>query len=142
MTAPSPSASSRALLIVRGGLWLLALLNLGRAVALWRQADWLTGLPIAPDPRWRLGISLVWAAALAVGALALGRRQRRARLLIPLLLAAHGVYELSMILRFASSPPAMLLMLIYAVFLGFAVWALWRPGGGHNISLPDHSPRR
>lgn len=140
MAAPTSSFRSRAALIVLGGLWLLALLNLGRAVALWQQADWRSGLPMSPDPRWRLAFSLAWAALFVVAAVALWAPRPFARRFIPLLLAVHGVYELSMMLRYASSPPALLPILVYGAFVAYATWALWRPAArrSFNPSPPTH----
>lgn len=96
-------------------------------MALWRQADWLTGLPINPDPRVRLAMALLWAVLFAAAALALRAGHPWSRRLIPLLLVTYGVFELSMTHAFTTSSPAVALLMPYAAFVVFAAWALWRP---------------
>lgn len=112
--------------VVQGGVWLLAVWNAARAIALHQQADWLTGLDFAVDSRWRLALAGGWAALLAVAAAGLWRRRPWSRRLVPLLLCAYGVYELGMIIAFSPTPPALLPVLLYAGFVGLAGWALWR----------------
>jgi hypothetical protein len=109
-----------------GGL-IVGLLNLGRATALWRQGDWLTGLSFSPDPRLRLAAAVVWALLFFLASVGLWRRRPWTRWFIPLLLALNGVYELGMIVIHTSSFPAVLPIVAYIAFLGFAGWALWRP---------------
>jgi hypothetical protein len=104
--------------------------NLGRAAALWRQADWLTDLPLRPDPRVRLAAALGWAALFCMASAGLWQRRAWARTLVPLLLALYGLFELGMIAIYTSVPPATLPVMLYALFVGFAAWALWRPSAG------------
>jgi hypothetical protein len=119
----------------------LALWNLGRAAALWRQADWLTGLPIRPDSRVRLAAALGWAALFLLASAGLWRRRDWARRLVPLLLTLYGLYELGMIVLVTSTSPATLPILAYAAFVGFAGWALWRPSAG-PLFHPRHKGGR
>lgn len=113
--------------IVQWGILLPALWNLARGIVLWQQSDWLAGLSLSPDPRWRMALAFLWAAAFLLLAAALWRCRGGARRLAPFLLAAYGVYELGLILVYAPSPPAALPALTYTAFVGFAAWALWRP---------------
>ncbi len=126
MNTPLSSKRPLSTRLVQWGVMALALWNLGRAAALWRQADWLTGLPLTPDPRWRLALALVWAASFLVGLFAIRRGISWSRWLIPFLLALYGVYELGMIMVYTPTPPALPLILAYIAFIGFAVWALRR----------------
>lgn len=127
MTAPSHFPRPLAVRVVQWGVMLLALWNLGRALALWHQADWLAELPLKPDPRVRLVLALAISAVMALLAIGLRRRLSWSRSIIPILLAAYGVYELGMTIAFTNQPAAMLLVLAYIAFVGFAAWALWRP---------------
>lgn len=136
MSAFAASLRPRAAALVRLGVWLLALLNGARALALWQQGEWLRGLPVALDARWRLAAALVWLVLMALAAVALHLRWPAARRLVPLLLAAYGVLELSMMILFASTLPAALPILIYAAFVGLAVWALWPPATSPRPSPP------
>lgn len=124
LAAPTPARAAR---FVQSCLWLLGVWKLAQALALWRQADWLTGLPLTPDPRLRLALAIVWAALFMAAALALRARIPRARALVPLLLGAYGVFALSMNLGFAAHTPAAWPALAYAAFICFACWTLWRP---------------
>ena len=126
----NPFAASlrrRAVGLVQLGVWLLALLNGARALALWQQEAWLSGLPTTLDVRWRLVAALVWSLLMILAAVVLHRGPRSAQRLIPLLLVAYGVLELSMMILFASTLPAALPIVLYAAFVGLAAWALWRP---------------
>lgn len=114
--------------VVQWGVLMLALWNLGRAVALWQQSRWLNDLPLTPDPRLRLALALGWAALFVTAFIAMRGRKSWSRLFIPFLLVLYGVYELGMIIVYTPTPPAFLPILIYVAFIGFAVWALWRHG--------------
>jgi hypothetical protein len=140
MSALPGSIRPLAARVVRLGVLALALWNLGRAAALWRQEDWLTGLPLTPDPRLRLAIATLWAALFLFSAAGL-RRWSWPRRLIPLLLAFYGVYELGMIFVFAPLPPALLPVFVYIAFIGFAAWALWPPVTGSTLQ-PRHKGGR
>jgi len=127
MNSMSPPPRPFTARIVQWGILLLALWNLARGVVLWQQSDWLAGLHLSPDPRWRMALAFLWAATFLLLAIALWRRRDWARRFTPFLLAAYGVYELGLILVYAPSPPATLPALAYAAFVGFAAWALRRP---------------
>lgn len=123
---PGSTRPFTARIVLWGGA-LLGLLNLGRAVALWRQEDWLTGLPISPDPRVRMAAALGWALLFSLATGGLWLRREWARVFVPLLLALYGVYELGMIVLHTSTFPAMLPVVVYCAFVGLAGWTLWRP---------------
>lgn len=127
MSALAAPISPRAARVIQSGLWLLALLNLARAVALWRQADWLTGLPLSPDPRLRLALAFLWALLFAAAAATLRAARPPGRRLVSLLLVAYGVVELSMTLGFTSTPLALPSVALYTAFAGFAGLTLWPP---------------
>jgi hypothetical protein len=131
MSAPPGSPRPLAARVVEWGVLLMALFNLGRAVALQRQADWLFALSDTPDSRARMALALGWAALLLLSTLGLRRRWLLARRLVPLLLAFYGVYELGMIIAYSPIPPAVLPIAAYAAFVGFSGWALWRPATEH-----------
>ncbi|CUS05145.2 membrane protein of unknown function [Candidatus Promineifilum breve] len=135
MSLPPGTIRPVAARVVLGGVWLLALWNAARAMALAQQTDWLTGLPFAVDSRWRLALAGGWAALLALSAIGLWRQWPAARRFVPLLLLCYGVYELGMIIAFSPTPPALLPVLLYAGFVGFAGWALWRPIADKSFPL-------
>ena len=66
MSAFAASLRPRAVGLVRLGVWLLALLNGARALALWPQGEWLRDLSVALDVRWRLAASLGWMVVMAL----------------------------------------------------------------------------
>jgi hypothetical protein len=72
-------------------------------------------------------MAVVWALLFFIATVGLWRRRPWTRWLIPLLLALNGVYELGMIVVHTSSSPAVLPVVAYVAFLGFAGWTLWRP---------------
>lgn len=129
MSEPLVSTRPLAQRVVLWGVLLLALWNLGRAVALYWQADWTGDLGMTPDLRQRMALAIVWAILFLAAALVLTRRAARIGRLVPLLLALFGVYELGMMIAFTTEPPAPLLVFVYAAFVCFAGWALWRPRG-------------
>lgn len=135
----NPFAASlrrRAVGLVQLGVGLLALWNGARALALWRQGEWLLDVPTTLDARWRLAVALIWFFLLSLAAVAVRRGPPLTRRLVPLLLVAYGVLELSMMIVFASTLPAALPIVLYAAFIGLAVWALWRPFAPPQPSSP------
>jgi hypothetical protein len=136
MSLPHGPTRPVAAYIVQGGIWLLAIWNAARAIALQQQADWLTGFAFAIDSRWRMALAWGWAALLALAAAGLWRRRPWSRWLVPLLLFAFGVFELGMLIAFSPASPAPLPTLAYAAFAGFAAWALWRPAAGSYFRQP------
>lgn len=130
MSAPPVVKRSWAERVVLWGVFLTALWNLGRAVVLISQMEWLAELDTTPDPRLRPVLAILWAILLFTSAFGLARRQFWSHLLIPLLLALYGVNELVMIIAFAATSPALLPFLAYGVFVCFTGWVLWRPAGG------------
>lgn len=111
---------------VRWGVLALAIWNLGRAIALWHQADWLAGLPLTPDPRLRMTFALGWAASFFAAFISAIRCKPWSRFFIPFLLTLYGVYEFGMVMIFSPTPPAPLSALIYITFILLSVWTLWR----------------
>ncbi|MBP8948006.1 MAG: hypothetical protein KBG73_04135 [Candidatus Promineofilum sp.] len=136
MSLFAASLRRRAVTLVQLGVWLLALWNGARALALWQQREWLRHLPVVLDARWRLAAALVWLLLMVLAAVVLRRGPRSARQLVPLLLIIYGVLELSMMLAFASTLPAALPIVLYAAFVGLAAWALWRPSAPPQPSSP------
>ena len=115
---------------------MLAFWNAAQAIALAQQADWLTGFSFQPDSRWRLALAVGWAVLMALAAVGLWQRRIWSRRLVPLLLLCYGVYEVGMMILFSPVSPAALPILAYAAFVGFAVWALWRPGAATYFRPP------
>lgn len=115
--------------VVLWGLMLLALWNLGRAAVLYRQAGWVSSVEVIPDPRLRMVLASAWAIIFLAATWVLLNRSCRNWRAIPLLMTLFGVYELGMMIAFATEPPAPLLVLAYAAFVCFVVWVLWRPRG-------------
>lgn len=126
MSALPVSTRPFAVRVVLWGVLLVALWNLGQAVTLWLQLDWLAGLSLTPDPHLRLALAITWAALFFISAASLYRRISWSRALIPLLITIYGVYELGMKMSFAPTSPALLPALAYAAFAGGAGWVLWR----------------
>lgn len=126
MSVPLVSIRPLAVRVIVWGMILVALWNMGRAVALIIQLDWLAELALSPDPRLHLALAIVWAALLLMSAAGLVKRLGWARPVVPLLLVIYGVYELGMMIAFATMPPAPLPVLAYALFVGYAGWVLWR----------------
>lgn len=130
MSAPPVSKRSLAERVVLWGVILTALWNLGRAAVLISQMKWMAELTTWPEPQMRAGLAIVWAALFFALALGLILRVSWVRILVPILLAFYGVYELVMMIIFAAMQPAHLLILAYTVFVVFAGWVMWRPAGG------------
>lgn len=113
--------------IVLCGLGSLVVWNIGRAIALWLQLVSLADLPQSADPRLRLVLSLAWATLLMIAFASLWRGYSSSRLLVSLLIGLFGVYELGMMMVYATIPPAALIVFAYVAFFVFSLWALWRP---------------
>ncbi len=123
--------------IVLGGVLLLALWNVGRAAALWLQVSRLAELPLAPAPQVRMGLAALWAIVFLLAAAALWRRWPPSRKLVPILIALYGVYELGIMIAYATVSPAPLPAFAYALFILFAMWALWRSSAARYFQ-PRH----
>jgi energy-converting hydrogenase Eha subunit H len=106
---------------------LLGVWNFGRAAALWRQLGWIEELPLVPEPRIRLMIAFVWGFLFLASAMALRSGLPQTRILLPLLLAAYGVYEFGIIALYSTERSAILLILSYGLMTLIASWVLIRP---------------
>ncbi len=113
------------------GTLLLGLLNVWRAIGLWRQIELLLELGVSPDPRLRLAVSLAWAVLFGAASAAIWRRKRAAHWLAPGTVLFYGAYRL--LLSFAAGQATdqeiriVGSLLFYGALALFAVWALNRP---------------
>jgi hypothetical protein len=129
MTVPR---AKRPLSVTAAALSLLAfaLINGWRFAALTGQSDLLLELGGGPDPRWRMGLALVWAILFLDAAVALWRGRGRSRKSVPLILFLYAAYELSLLAWFARSPVArqgwLVDLLFYLLLIGWSSWALNR----------------
>lgn len=135
MSAPPVSKRSLAERVVLWGVILTALWNVGRAGILISQMEWIVELNTWPDPHLRAGLAILWAALFFTAALGLILRVSWVRVLVPILLAVYGVYELVMMITFTAVLPAHLLILAYTLFVVFAGWVMWRPAGSFHTYL-------
>lgn len=113
--------------IVLWSLGGLVVWNIGRAIAIWLQLISLADLHQSADPRMRLALSLVWAILFMTALASLRRGYSASRLLVSLLIGLFGVYELGMMIAYATVSPAALVVIVYGAFFMFSLWALWRP---------------
>ena len=113
------------------GTLLLGLVNVWRALGLWRQIDLLLDLGVATDPRLRLAISVAWAMLFGAATLTIWRRKRAAQWLAPGTLAVYGAYRilLSIAAAQATGQDVRIVgsLIFYGVLALFAVWAMNRP---------------
>lgn len=137
MIAPPETTRPLAVRLVLWGVLLLALWNAGRAIALWLEMSRLADLPQLPNPQVRMGLAVLWALAFFLSAAALWRCWPLSRKLVPILIALYGVYELGIMIAYATVSPAPLSAFVYALFVVFTLWALWRPGAGRYFQ-PRH----
>jgi hypothetical protein len=111
-------------------IFTLALINVWRFVALSGQLTLLLELGGSIDPRWRMGLALVWAVLLLDTAAAIWRRRARSRTVAPLILFLYATYELNLLAWFVQSPVArqgwLADLLFYLLAIGWSSWALNR----------------
>lgn len=126
-----PSSSRpRSVTLVAVGVLLLGLVNIFRAVGLYRQSDLQLELGVTLDPRLRMILAVFWAIVLISLAVALWLRKPVTRILIPVLLTIYAVYRLSLVGIFAGSEYArssqILTAFLYGVAILISIWALNR----------------
>jgi hypothetical protein len=83
------------------GVFLLGLVNVWRAVALFKQSNLLLDLGVSLDPRLRMFVAIIWALVFISISLSIWRRWKAARFLTPILLILYAVYQLGLV-RFFS----------------------------------------
>lgn len=132
-TAPTPSpmlSRPRSVTLVAIGVLLLGLVNIIRAVSLYRLTDLQLELGVNLDPRLRMILSIIWAVVLVVLALFLWLRKPLTRIVVPLMLAIYAVYRLAIIGIFAQSEYArsnqLVTVILYCGVILFTIWALNR----------------
>lgn len=130
MSVPPVPKRSLAERVVFWGVVLTAFWNLGRAVILISQLEWIAEVTTWPNPHLRPGLAILWSALFFVAAIGLRWRLSWFRVSVPLLLAIYGVYELVMMITFAARRPEHLLILAYTGFVLFSGWVMWRPASG------------
>jgi hypothetical protein len=112
-------------------VFLLALINMWRAVGLARQSEVLLALAPSLDPRIRMSIAVLWVLLLLGSVWLLSRRLAIVRYLLPLLLLIYGLYHLGLVALFYESEAARrgwpLNALAHLVVAGYVTWALNRP---------------
>lgn len=130
MTTP-PAKRPRSVAITALGALALALINGWRFVALSGQLELLLALGGGPDPRWRMGLALVWGLLFLDAAAAIWLGRGRSRFTAPLILFLYAAYELSLLAWFVHSPVArqgwLADLLFYLLAVCWSVWALNRP---------------
>ena len=132
MSGPPSLRRPLVMRIVRWGVAVLGLWNLGRAVTLWTQKEWLESLSPSPPSEYRFAIASVWAAAFLISAAGFWRWSWLRRL-IPILVALYGVYEMSLLIVYAQVTPGPLTIILYLSFICFTEWVLWR-----HSSIPSY----
>jgi hypothetical protein len=122
--------------MVRWGVVMLCLWNLGRAATLWAQWHWAAELSPSPRPEYRLVIAAIWATLFLVSAFGFWRWSWL-RGLIPVFVALYFAYELGLLFVFAQTSPEPISVLLYLSFICFSGWVLWRPS-----SVPSYRPQQ
>ncbi|MEZ4516670.1 MAG: hypothetical protein R3C44_07465 [Chloroflexota bacterium] len=112
--------------VVLGIVLALGIWNLGRALILWQQVGWLRELETEPDPVIRLSLALGWFLLFGVVAWAILRRSTWVLWAAPVLFVVYAVMELGLRLIYAT-PPAPVLLLLYAVSVIYVFFAFSRP---------------
>ncbi|MFQ5436241.1 MAG: hypothetical protein ACE5FD_15350 [Anaerolineae bacterium] len=125
--------------LTRWGVFLFGVWNLGRLAALSRDRQLFQALGVQPDPRWRLGLALVWAILFLGLWLALRRRRPFTRTAVPLTFLLYAVIELAFLTLFAQSAPArqswVVNTLFYIIVILFSRWALNRTAAKPYFNL-------
>ncbi len=144
----SLSDRPRSVTFLLWGVFLLGIWNVLRAYVLSEQSALLRAAGVQPDPAWRIGFSLLWAALFILLGVALWTRRSAARPGLMICATLYGVYNLLLTALVAqSSPtrqswPATLAMSV--VLLACFAWALYRPAnrrywqaGGADLDQPQ-----
>ena len=114
--------------LVTWGVFLLGLMNVWRAVALYRQSALLLGLGVTLDPRLRILFALIWALIFICISISIWRRWKASRLLTPILWVVYTTNELGLnqffTQTFRENEGWQSDIVLYAVVLIFIIWAL------------------
>ncbi len=127
----NPSSNRpRSVTLVAIGVLFLGLVNIIRALSLFRQSELQLELGVSLDPRLRMILAVLWAIILISMAIILWLRKPATRVAIPVLLTLYVVYRLAIVGIFAESEYARGSQLATAVLYGGAIlitiWALNR----------------
>jgi len=132
-SAPTPSPSSsrpKSVILVAIGVLLLGLVNIVRAISLYRLSDLQLELGVSLDPRLRVILSIIWVVILIILVIVLWMRKPIARIVVPVILTAYAIYRLAIIGIFAQSEYArsnqLVTIILYSGVILFAIWALNR----------------
>ncbi len=127
--------------LIGWGVFLLGLAHLWQAWGLSRQAAVLRDRGALLDPALLQVLALFWAAIFVGLALALWRRYRPVRRLLPLALLLYGLTGLTRLLVLASQSGVTsgwpLRGAALGLALGLTAWALNRPGADRYFRQPD-----
>jgi hypothetical protein len=136
VSAPRQSPSSsrpRSVSLVVLGVFSLGLVNIYRAMGLFRQSDLQLELGVVPDPRLRMIIAIIWAIIFLVLTSILWLKKPLSRILTPVLLVLYAVYRVALVVLFAQSEYSRgtlaIFAPIYTAIILFTIWALNRRGG-------------
>ena len=119
----------RSVTLTGWGVLLIGLVNIWRSASLFRQLELLLELDVTPDPRLRLILSVAWSLFFCVLAVAIWRRFRMVRWVVPAGLFVFTIYRLGI---FFISPAdssfdrTWLRLAVSGAAILFSIWALNR----------------